>query len=471
MSKAFDAGLQGSAREPLLNWLRNIIAAHIFFLGCAAFSAKQGVAAADRPLGPNEAMTDDEVLLTPGVLLGKRLFDDTDLSEPRGLACSSCHNPKTAYRGNNHSPIAAIAAGSRPNLLGTRKTPSILYMSYSPPFSFAQRTNDITGLPEIVPVGGQFWDGRARDLQEQFEGPLLNPREMNNPSKQSVVDKVRNAKYAPLVRAVFGPDIFDDPRVFEKLASAVDSFEASARFKPFSSKFDDWLEGKLLLSDQEWLGFQLFIDKQKGNCLSCHDGGGADVSESSAAKSVAPGSAAALSRNPKSWLFTDFTYDVLGAPRNMQIPENAAPSYADLGLCKRPELERFAPRGFDIESLCGAFKVPSLRNVAVSSPYMHNGVFTTLREAVAFYFTRDTNPERWYPKASDGTIAKYNDLPEKYRPNVNVRQVPYDRKPGEYPRATDTEIDAITAFLGTLTDRQFVSAEPSQRGAGARGDP
>ncbi len=118
-------------------------------------------------------------------------------------------------------------------------------------------------------------------------------------------------------------------------------------------------------------------------------------------------------------------------------------------MCKRPGIAAISPAGFDVDSLCGAFKVPTLRNVAVTGPYLHNGVFTKLRDVVAFYATRDTNPARWYPKAKQ----KFNDLPSKYRDNVNIEEVPYDRKIGEKPRLNEAEIDAIVAFLETLTDR------------------
>ena len=437
--------------------VRNLLVVLATIVTCASAAADPGINLVDW----NKPRTEDEARLLPGLLLGKRIFEDQNLSEPRGLSCASCHDPATAYRGNNHSGIPAIPAGSRSGIFGNRKSPSILYQAYSPPFSFAERLNDVTGEPEIVPVGGQFWDGRASGLEEQVEGPLLNPREMNNPSKESVVSKARAGPYADLAREVYGANVFKDDRAFEKLASAVASYEASPRFKPFSSKFDQWLEGRTLLSDQEWKGFQVFVDRKKGNCLSCHDGGGVDEHEGSAAVASAKGPTdmSQLSRNPRSWLFTDFTYDVLGAPRNRAIPENADPTHFDLGLCARSDLRSLAPADYDLESLCGAFKVPSLRNVAVGGPYLHNGAFTKLRDVVAFYFTRDTDPGRWFPKNADGAVEKFDDLPERYRHNVNVRQIPYDRKAGEEPRATDDEIDALVAFLKTLTDEPFKNAD------------
>jgi cytochrome c peroxidase len=83
---------------------------------------------------------------------------------------------------------------------------------------------------------------------------------------------------------------------------------------------------------------------------------------------------------------------------------------------------------------------------------MHNGYFDQLRDVVDFYVTRETEPERWYPTAADGTVQKYDDLPEPYRVNVNTTEVPYDRKRGEQPRLSADEIDAVVAFLSTLSD-------------------
>ena len=377
--------------------------------------------------------SDDEKSLTDIQLVGKRIFEDASLSEPRGMSCMSCHAPQHAFQGNNHSPVAAIAAGSTPDKLGTRKTPTIMYKAYSPAFGFYKDEDE--GKETLEAKGGQFWDGRASDLTEQATGPLLNPIEMNNSSIEAVVEKVKAGPYADMVVALFGADAFADPKqAMAKLTGALYAYEASERFAPFSSRFDAYLQGKAKLTPIEARGFELFTNPKQGNCIACHIG-------------------KTDSKDPTDWIFTDFTYDALGVPRNPAIPANADPTVFDLGLCKRPGIEAVLPKEIKLESLCGQFKVPTLRNVAITGPYYHNGAFASLRDAVAFYATRDVDPKRWYPKLKTGEVDKLNDLPGGYKDNANTEEVPYDRKPGQRPRLSDQDIDALVAFLNTLTDK------------------
>jgi len=392
-------------------------------------------AASQTPTSPTSAFprADDERALSDLQLLGKRLFEDANLSEPKGQSCSSCHDPKRAYQGDNGSPIPGIALGSRPGQFGARKVPTIMYMAYSPAFGFAKDEDE--GEDKLEARGGQFWDGRADDLVAQPAGPLTNPVEMNNPSTDAVVEKVKAASYAPILLAVFGPDAFADSKAaFQRVSQALFAYEATDKFAPFASKFDDYLRGKAQLTQQEARGLALFVDPKRGNCLACHAG-------------------KTDSKDPTDWLFTDFTYDALGVPRNPAIPANADPLNFDLGLCKRPGIEAVLPKSAPLESLCGAFKVPTLRNVAVRAPYFHNAYFKSLRDAVAFYATRDTDPKRWYPLLKTGEPDKFNDLPSALKANVNVEEVPYDRKPGQRPRLDDRDVDALVAFLNTLTDK------------------
>ena len=378
--------------------------------------------------------TADARSLNETELLGKRIFEDTSMSEPRGQACASCHEPKKAFQGNNHSPIASLAQGSNPGSFGTRNVPTLMYAALTPAFSFVAEKNE-EGKIENTPTGGLFLDGRADTLPEQAAGPLLNKVEMNNPSKEAVVAKLKQANYAPLFEKVYGAKVLDDTDgAFDKAMAAIAAFESTSRFMPFTSKFDAYLQGKEQLTAEEAKGFELFKDKEKGNCLACHAG-------------------KEDSHDPHEWAFTDYTYDGFGAPRNMDVPANIDPKYYDMGLCQRDGIKKLLPKGMKATELCGAFKVPTLRDIALTGPYMHNGVFNSLRDVVKFYATRDTNPELWYPKDAHGKPQKFNDLPRAYHENVNVKEVPYNRKPGEKPALDDAEIDAIVAFLNTLTDR------------------
>ena len=362
--------------------------------------------------------------------LGRALFEDQGLSNPPGQSCASCHLAKRAFSGDG-----VVAKGADPAKLGTRNVPTLMYSAFSPRFSFVGEKND-KGEIEHTPTGGQFWDGRSDSLNDQVLGPLLNPLEMANKDVAAVAAKLLQSSARKSYEQHFGaPEKQTPETVVANLARAIAAFERSVVFAPFSSKFDDVLRGHARFTAEEAKGFDLFKDPEKGNCLGCHVG---DVK----------------SRKPSDWLFTDFTYDNLGLLRNKAIPANAESSHYDLGLCQRDGIAKIVPSDVTPQSLCGAFKVPTLRNVAVTAPYFHNGGFTDLREAVRFYVTRDTNPERWYPKSADGAVQKFDDLNEADKANVNTSEVPYDRKPGEAPRLNDAEIDALVAFLQTLTDRQ-----------------
>ena len=96
--------------------------------------------------------------------------------------------------------------------------------------------------------------------------------------------------------------------------------------------------------------------------------------------------------------------------------------------------------------------MPSLRNVALRQAFFHNGRFKTLSDVLHFYVQRDTNPEKWYPTDADGSIRKFDDLPQEFHGNVNVTEVPYNRKRGDAPALDDAEIEDVIAFLKTLTD-------------------
>jgi cytochrome c peroxidase len=348
--------------------------------------------------------------------LGEKIFADVSLSASGRQACASCHSPDNARAPAND--LSVQLGGPLLGDQGRRQAPSINYASTSPAFHFAA---------DGTPTGGLFWDGRAASLQDQAGEPFTNPFEMANASAAEVIDKLSRAAYAAEFQALFGADIFtrpDDAMARVKLALAQYQKE-DTEFRAFSSKYDEFLRGKAALTAQETRGLALFNNPAKGNCIACHPSG-------KAADGSFP-------------LFTDFSYDNLGVPRNPAIARNADAAYFDLGLCERAELAKRT-------DLCGTFKVPSLRNVAERRAYFHNGRFKSLKEALTFYVQRDTNPEKWYPLNADGTVNKFDDLPEAYRANVNTTEVPYDRRAGDAPALSDAEIDDLVGFLKTLSD-------------------
>ncbi len=350
--------------------------------------------------------------------IGKLIFHDVSLSASGKQSCASCHSPQHAHAQAN--ALAVQFGGPLLNQPGTRAVPSIRYLADNPPLGFDE---------EGTPYGGFNHDGSVDTFAAQAERPLLAANEMANLTREAVVEKLRKADYAAKFRQVFGDTSLDQvDTAFATLGLALERYQRdSAEFQPFSAKYDAYLVGKAQLTAAEMRGLQLFNDEKKGNCAACH-----------------PSAKREDGRPP---LFTDFTYDGLGLPRNAAIPANADPRYTDLGLCKSGRSGRASQ-----DSACGKFKVPTLRNVATRQVFFHNGHIKNLRDAVAFYVSRDTQPEQWYPRKAGKEIAKFNDLPVKFHPNVNVEEVPYGGKRGGKPYLTDEEIDDVVAFLRTLTD-------------------
>jgi cytochrome c peroxidase len=351
-------------------------------------------------------------------VLGEKIFGDVSLSSSGKQACATCHSPDNAHGPTNN--LAVQLGGPNGDVPGFRASPSLRYLNTTPAFFFAA---------DGTPTGGFDRDGRAQTLQDQAERPFLAPHEMANGSKEAVITKLKQASYAAQFRQVFGAAIFDNAeQAFSRVQFALQQFEKEdPRFHPFDSKYDLFLAGKVKLDDAELRGLALFNNPNKGNCAACHPSGrGADGS---------------------SPLFTDFSYDNLGVPRNPRIPATRDPTYYDLGLCG-PDRGDLANRA----DLCGAFKVPTLRNVATRKAFFHNGYFTDLTDVVRFYVRRDTNPEQWYPVLANGSVDKFNDLPAAYLGNVNTTEVPYNRKTGMEPALSESEIADVVKYLGTLTD-------------------
>jgi cytochrome c peroxidase len=251
---------------------------------------------------------------------------------------------------------------------------------------------------------------------------------MNNPSKLAVVSKVQAGKYASLFNQVFGEQAFKDTdTAYTQVAQAITEFEKTKTFAPFNSKYDQVLAGKATFTPNEAQGLQLFMNKDKGNCAACHV-------------------ADPTNKDPKESLFTNFEFYANGIPRNTLIPMNTKPEFFDLGLCG-PDRTDFLTGPTANLAMCGKFKMPSLRNTAKKTAWMHNGFFKNLNDVVSFYATRDTDPTRWYPAGN-----KFNDLPAQYKGNVEKTKAPLDRKLGDIPRLNPAEVALIVQFLQTLND-------------------
>lgn len=380
--------------------------------------------------------------------LGERIFYDTSLSASGRMSCASCHSPEHHYGPPNAAPV--MLGGPGLNLLGVRPPPTLTYLERHPPFSVGPDKdedenssvplqvalavgakhvpktahNTADSAANLVPQGGLFWDGRVDTLQEQAIQPLLNPVEMANPSAAAVAAKLRHRPYAPEFEALFGSGILNEPGPFVSEAMfAVARYQIEAPgFHPYTSKFDDWLEGKARFTPAELRGYVLFNDPDKANCGGCH----LDTPSPDGTPPV----------------FTDTQFEALGAPRNPVLPANRDPSYFDLGICGPYRVDMRTDTQF-----CGMFITPTLRNVATRHVFFHNGVFTTLQQVMDFYAFRDVAPQKVYLHG-----AKYDDIPPQFRASVDVVDPPFDRHLGDQPAMTEQDESDIIAFLKTLTD-------------------
>ena len=396
--------------------------------------------------------------LSAAAQLGQKIFADTSLSVSGRQSCATCHVARFAFTADpsptgpdQGSPVPL--GGADMTLPGFRNTPSLMYLSFSPAFYF-----DAEGRPN----GGFFRDGRAATLAEQAVRPFTTAFEMANADAAAVITRLTTRPYLGEFQSLYGSEVLNDPdTALQRMGQALAAFETEASaFHPFTSKYDAWLKALAQLTPQEQRGLALFNNPTKGNCAACHP--------STSADGVTPP------------LFTDFSYDDLGVPRNDAIPANdvtSAPGYtpvdSDDGVHRYYDLGICGPfrdsGGLNLSGICGAFKVPTLRNIALTAPYFHNGRFATLLDAIRFYVQRDTNPERFYRTAADGTVTKFDDLPvryggqfvviagvagsdEGYAGNVNTGEIPYNRRIGDPPALGDSEINDVIAFLCTLTD-------------------
>jgi cytochrome c peroxidase len=370
--------------------------------------------------GPTLAATD----LSPQAQLGRQLFFDPGLSASGQLSCASCHDPANAYAAPKTAG-AVMMGGADMNRPGLRAVPSLRYLSDTPRFARHSYIDVGREREDVGPAGGLMLDGRADNLREQILLPLLDQAEMANSSVREVAAKLGRASYAAELLRIGASGAAAQPLI--EAAAALERFELEdPSFHPYSSRFDAYLRGAGALSADELEGLRLFVDPAKGNCAACHTA------------TTGPGGSAPT--------FTDHSYHALGVPRNPAIQANTDPRFFDLGMC--------GPRREDLRGetqYCGYFKTPTLRNVTRRRFFFHNGRFTTLRDVMSFYVERDTDPGRWYPTVA-GKLRKFDDLPARYRDNVNTSDAPMNRGPSDAPALDATEIEKVVAFLGSLSD-------------------
>jgi cytochrome c peroxidase len=397
--------------------------------GCRDGLAMHAGAGARGTSHPTTTTTTAATPESDAALLGRALFHDSTLSSSGRLSCASCHSPSHAYGPPN--ALAVQLGGRTLSAPGLRAVPSLRYtLPRTPIWAYPRPTSLVERLTETDngPAGGFGWDGRFNSLHEQAAFPLLASAEMAS-SQAAVVSAVEHGPLADRFRRVYGPGIFADvPRAFAAVGQALERFELEdPSLRPYSSRYDRWLDGQATLSDQERRGMALFNDGARGNCASCHlSQRGADGSHP---------------------LFTDFQFEAIGVPRNPEIPANRDPRFHDLGLCGPLRTDQ------PTRTYCGMFKTPTLRNVASRQVFFHNGRFHTLREVMRFYVSRDLRPGEWYPH---GGRDQYDDLPPSLRGNVDRKTLPLARPPGGAPVWTDAEIDDVIAFLRTLDDADQV---------------
>ncbi|MBN6065620.1 c-type cytochrome [Aggregatibacter actinomycetemcomitans] len=343
--------------------------------------------------------------------LGEVMFFDKDLSFNKTQSCATCHDPETAFADmRDNSAKRMVSQGDNPQLFGNRNTPTALYAGFSPEFHFDEKTKSY--------VGGQFWDGRAKHLAEQAGGPPVNPVEMGMPDKKSIAQRINeNPAYREPITQHFGEEILqDEEKIYALMEQAIGAFEQQPLFAPFSAKYDKALKGEVQLSELEAQGKALFFDKNQTNCSNCHQ---------------------LNAENNAQETFTNYRYYNIGVPKNAALIEHnqLGADYVDNGLLDSPYVK-------GDEQQKGKFKVPTLRNVAVTAPYMHNGVFKELRTVLLFLDSfnnpeRKLNPETGKPwgEAEYGLTISHQDLQGK--------------------PLTDQQISALEAFLRSLTDEAY----------------
>ncbi|MES9935899.1 MAG: cytochrome c peroxidase [Sedimenticola sp.] len=345
--------------------------------------------------------------------LGRMLYFDTNLSKKRTQSCATCHAPDFGFADpRSNASGKAVSLGDDGSSLGNRNAPTASYAAFSPRF---HRNS------EGEYIGGQFHDGREPDLEGQAGGPPLNPIEMGMPDKASVLARLKeNPAYVTAFRMHYGNGVFDDAdTTYHAMAKSIAAFERTDFFSPFDSKYDRHLRGEYKMTKQEELGMTLFFSQQFTNCNLCHQ----------------------LKKLPESEgeTFSNYEFHNIGTPENRatRTVNGVADDHVDRGLLDNPKV--------DDPKQAGKFKVPTLRNVAVTSPYMHNGVFKDLRTVVLFYNKYNSRSEKRQINPETGERWNTPEVGE----NLSMKELETG------PALDDKRVDALVAFMKTLTDQRY----------------
>ncbi len=345
--------------------------------------------------------------------LGRALFFDVNLSRDRTQSCASCHDPARAFSDWRDSGVKAAASlGADLHSLGDRNAPTISYAATIPEFS---------RKPDGEYVGGLFMDGRAATLEEQAGGPPLNPAEMAMPDKAAVVARLQeNQNYLHAFKGLFGDNIFaDSSKAYDAMQESIAALERIPFFSPYDSRYDRYLRNEYKPTEQEELGITLFFSNQFTNCNKCH----------------------MLQRfpNDSNEVFSNFSYQNIGVPVNSALRKanGKGDAYVDHGLLEHT--------GAGDKTQDGKFRVPTLRNVAITAPYMHNGVFSDLRTVMLFY-------NKYLAKAAKAQLnpeTGQNWGAPEVADNLALEKLQAGRS------LDNRSIDALVAFMRMLTDKRY----------------
>ncbi|MDP2324321.1 MAG: cytochrome c peroxidase [Gammaproteobacteria bacterium] len=356
-------------------------------------------AALAAPLGlPTVPVPADNPMTPAKIALGDKLFHDKRFSTTGEVSCETCHKRDKAF---TDSPLKTSEGINKAT--GTRNAPPVANAAY---------------------FTSMFWDGRSPDLEDQAQHPFVNPVEMGLPDHEPILAIVRSdPEYVSAFQAVFGKTGAAVTKT--EVIQAIAAFERTLVFG--DSPFDRWHYGgdAQAVSEAAARGFRIFLED--GRCVSCH----------------------AIENDHA--LFTDNRFHNIGVGINSiqdDIPELAGAfleakargidvDKVVLTDQRTSELGRFAITD-SVEEM-GAFKTSTLRNIAVTAPYMHDGSVATLRDVVVHY--------------NNGGVTNEGDRVNDFL-SGGIRPL----------NLSDQQIDDLVAFLESLTSPAFAATQAAPAG-------